>query len=326
MEYPIFKLPQYIKEIMDNPINAIQKPIEPIYPVKPSPIEYSQNASTFFGMLIVLSIFMILGTVATGSEEAFGIISITVIILIISIIGVSSSNSNRKSKDEEYKTKLNQYNKELADYEVKSKEFNAATISYNELIESLNTPKKMEKFKFESIKNELLNQSVEIVENINPKKGVTEIFFEKNLRKYFQESILVDCAFSIQEFDSGNYYSPDFIYYDSKTNLKLDIEVDEPYTMDSKKPIHYQFSDDERDKFILSVGAFIIRFTEKQVFENPDGCCKTIAECINSILPNQIDIELFENTTELENFEQPSIFEARKMAEENYREKYLSNN
>ncbi|TEB40545.1 hypothetical protein D0809_30065, partial [Flavobacterium circumlabens] len=100
-----------------------------------------------------------------------------------------------------------------------------------------------------------------------------ESYFDYKLSKYFKGHIKTK-----KVIDNGwKYpYQPDFILYYQKYNLCIDIEIDEPYAMGSKKPIH--FDDDKRNKFFLSKGWHIIRFAEEQICRYPDLCCKMISE------------------------------------------------
>ena len=98
-------------------------------------------------------------------------------------------------------------------------------------------------------------------------------------------------------FDEYNYkeikqyiYEPDFIYYDKE--LLIDIEIDEPYIFETKKPIHYfdeatqKHKDVKRNNYFNQLGWVVIRFSEKQVVENPYGCCLEIAELIEQLTMN----------------------------------------
>lgn len=53
-----------------------------------------------------------------------------------------------------------------------------------------------------------------------------------------------------------NYsYRPDFCLYWAKKQLYIDIEIDEPYDIVSRKPIHYQGNGDNlRDRYFIRNG------------------------------------------------------------------------
>ena len=42
-----------------------------------------------------------------------------------------------------------------------------------------------------------------------------------------------------QTLDEDIYYYPDFTFICDETRLHIDIEIDEPYSLPDKKPIHY---------------------------------------------------------------------------------------
>ena len=68
-------------------------------------------------------------------------------------------------------------------------------------------------------------------------------------------------------------YEPDFVLYDSKVGLYIDVEIDEPYDGYSRRPTHtIDGHDDLRDRFFTESGWVVVRFTEHQIHTNPDGC------------------------------------------------------
>src|SRR4051812_45600587 len=81
----------------------------------------------------------------------------------------------------------------------------------------------------------------------NYKSGLTENYFEYKLDKYFRGHIKTK-----KVIDNGwKYpYQPDFILYYQIHNLCIDIEIDEPYVLSNKLPIH--FNDEKRNNFFLS--------------------------------------------------------------------------
>ncbi len=126
------------------------------------------------------------------------------------------------------------------------------------------------------------------------KKGKSELMFLRVLLKFFSENIRTNIA-----TESYPQFYPDFVYICQDTGLCLDIEIDEPYDYESKIPIHYKGGKDEqRNKYFLANNWLVIRFTEKQVLNFPEECCKfirNIVECIKSNktynIPNSIEKE-----------------------------------
>lgn len=158
-------------------------------------------------------------------------------------------------------------------------------------------------------------------------RGFTEPAFEEELKTYFLRQRNIQ--FFIDRFlivsDKTRPYEPDFVLIDEKENLNLfiDIEIDEPYDGIGRFPTHCKGQDNYRNQYFNDRGWIVIRFSEKQVHENPKGCCRHIAEVINSVN------DKFSIPQELQKY--PTIQEeqfwtkvkAEKWAKENYREKYL---
>ncbi|MBD3637216.1 MAG: hypothetical protein HUJ25_07695 [Crocinitomicaceae bacterium] len=150
------------------------------------------------------------------------------------------------------------------------------------------------------------------------KSGKTEGYFEYKLNKYFNGHIKTNKAIN----NGWKYpYQPDFILYYPKYNLCVDIEIDEPYAMGSKKPIH--FNDEKRNNFFLSKGWHIIRFAEEQICKYPDLCCKMISEFIRFTTGECIWTEGMEDFKDIPDISAWTKNEAEKMANSSYRNDYL---
>ena len=102
-------------------------------------------------------------------------------------------------------------------------------------------------------------------------------------------------------YDQGFHYTPDFAYIDEKTNLHIDIEIDEPYGYKSKKPLHYSGLEKEkiRDEFFLDCLWIVIRFSEEQIVKYPQSCCQEIAKVINQITRYNSVLSSFTNIKQL---------------------------
>ena len=119
-----------------------------------------------------------------------------------------------------------------------------------------------------------------------------------------------------------NYsYRPDICLCWEEKNLYIDIEVDEPYDIVSRKPIHYKESGDNlRDRYFIRNGWCVIRFTEQQVHDNIKGVTNYIKRLLRW-LTNDERIKFDEDS--LNSVERWSYDQAEQMASDNTREKYL---
>jgi very-short-patch-repair endonuclease len=80
---------------------------------------------------------------------------------------------------------------------------------------------------------------------------------------------------------SLGFYTPDVIVHDPRTNLWIDVEIDDPWFTNLQTgiptPNHTQGSDDRRNRFFLDQGWIVIRFAEEQVALHHQSCLKVVA-------------------------------------------------
>lgn len=115
-------------------------------------------------------------------------------------------------------------------------------------------------------------------------------------------------------------YKPDIAIVWREKNIFIDVEIDEPYDIISRKPIHYKgCSDKLRNSYFLDNGWFIIRVAEKQIVDNCKGVVDFIKFCFFQLAE---DIR-FKSKNNVNSIERWSYSEAKKWAEEDYRETYL---
>jgi hypothetical protein len=180
------------------------------------------------------------------------------------------------------------------------------------------------------------------------KKGKSEIFFYSKLYEWFGEKIYMDVGISSKNLKT--IFVPDFLYYDLETNLHIAIEIDEPYSLLDKKPIHYFFQEDEayysmqgdifynkdygsfgkkpysfsRMNEIKDAGWIIIRFDEKQIIETSDECCYFIYDFITKNLKLDSPNVQISTTNILQKSKSWTHDEAINMQKNRIREYYLS--
>lgn len=156
--------------------------------------------------------------------------------------------------------------------------------------------------------------------NSQAQTGRSEWAFGEVLQGYFGSLIQTRVTLSIPDY--RHPYSPDFAYIDPTHNLFIDIEIDEPYTGDPPKAIHYIGKDDKRNQFFSERGWIVIRFAEQQVVEQPDSCCKVIAELIADLLNEPAHLLTFTGVAKISPIKQWTKAEASEMAKNRFREQY----
>lgn len=159
------------------------------------------------------------------------------------------------------------------------------------------------------------------------RKGYKEDDFLQYIRKYFKETFeIYDDRYVLTK---KNRYEPDISLLNEKNgiNIFLDIEIDEPYEgindIKNRKPTHFRFADVNRNNEFKNRGWIVVRFAEIQIHQNPDGCCRFIADVIKSIYP-QFNIPLgLMVAKRLEPVLQWTKELALNWSAQNYREQYL---
>ena len=120
----------------------------------------------------------------------------------------------------------------------------------------------------------------------NGNVGISEKKFLQYVKKHFTEIFHVSNEMSLFVKGKSMPYEPDITLWniiDDKL-ICIDIEIDEPYAGGTNSPTHCKGYDVERNKDFLNRGWTIIRFTENQVVEYPERCCKVIAEVVDELV------------------------------------------
>lgn len=160
------------------------------------------------------------------------------------------------------------------------------------------------------------------------RKGVSEEKFCKMLRKYIKGAdVLDDISLHIYE---NTAIEPDIaIVTKSGKNIRIDIEIDEPYSGYDRKPIHYLgCGDDIRDENLTKVGWITLRFAEEQIVWSPLCAIKVILRFLNKIdsticIPKELNTDIEQRGEKFNKIPRWTKDDAVKMAEMKYRENYL---
>ena len=157
-------------------------------------------------------------------------------------------------------------------------------------------------------------------------RGYTEENFEFRLRNSLRNStrykVIGDV--SILTAEGIHPFEPDIAIVETSDTLgvRIDIEIDEPYGGYDKIPIHYVGCGDEfRDRNLANLGWLVVRFSEKQIFEEPDNCINYLLQLLNQIDP---DFTISCQGTIPTSDKRWTEVEARIMAIQKYREKLLN--
>ena len=155
--------------------------------------------------------------------------------------------------------------------------------------------------------------------------GASEKRFGEILEQYFPGRVFPQMEIPIPDWSKPHNYSTDFCIAIKEVNLWLDVEIDEPYDYKTGNPTHCW--DDPRDAnrntFFLNKGWIVIRFSEQQVVQHPESCCKEIASVIKSVTGIELFFKPLQTISILAPSKMWSKREAKQMAKRQFRNQYL---
>ena len=157
------------------------------------------------------------------------------------------------------------------------------------------------------------------------RRSYKEESFQESINKYFTTNYIICGNVRLNTGKNTRPYEPDIALI-SKTqiNIRIDIEIDEPYAAISRQPIHCIGEDQMRDIYFTDRGWIVIRFSEHQVHTQEFECLKYLALILNKIDPNfTIPMEL-NRPLILKSEKVWDIIQAQKWEKEFYRETYLN--
>ncbi len=156
------------------------------------------------------------------------------------------------------------------------------------------------------------------------RRGFKDENFERSIASVFSE-FQVSGNVRLNTGEKNRPYEPDIaIICSTNKNIRIDVEIDEPYAGITRQPTHCKGDDINRDNYFKDRGWIVIRFSEYQVHTQERECLKFIAAVINSI-DNSFQISsVFERIKNIKNEVLWDIVQAQKWEKEKYRETYLN--
>jgi very-short-patch-repair endonuclease len=157
------------------------------------------------------------------------------------------------------------------------------------------------------------------------RRGFKEESFQKAIEYYFQDKFQVSGNIRLNTGKHTRPFEPDIAIIDtSNKNIRIDIEIDEPYAGITRQPTHCKWEDVNRDNYFKERGWVVIRFSEHQIHFQEKKCLKFIASFISSIDNSfQVPLELQSNTNPT-NQDLWDIVKAQKWEKQKFREEYLN--
>jgi len=290
MNYPEIYYPYFYQEIAESE-PELKKPVVPCKPMIPGipQIEKDENTGCLFVpfILIVLA-FLLIDIMNFKIVASF---------FVLSLISVGLYMSGKKDKQLYYK-KLKEYENAKRDYTRKIQIYESQILKYQENVAQYHKSviKSLKKKKLRTYRNNLYNnlyqgESVDFEfcnDDEDVLRGKSESFFYKYLKKIEGVKVWRSSKLPVGEA----YYYPDFLIVVKSHEFYIDLEIDEPYEMHGRVPIHYEIIDEygdigsidfNRNEYFTDCGWFVIRFAEEQVVSAPNECIDFIKQFIDKI-------------------------------------------
>lgn len=271
------------------------------------------KVSTFNFGFIVLG-----GGLLMLSLSEIGIVGVGFGVILIIIQHFSIQSAKRK------------HNRELHTYTVAKRaleEYPGKLLRYQQDVVRQREPGYTEQYRREQVARVLGGSTtptpMSAIQQLTIRKGSSEANFEPVLKRWLGASYVHStvCLPIVYRSFEDNYYYPDFVYQ-HPSGLRIDIEIDEPYTGTGKAPIHYRGQDTQRNRYFTENGWVVVRFAEQQIVTQPELCCKLLAELISQLVPGQENFTTATGT--LAPVPQWTFEQAKEMARGNIRTSYSS--
>ena len=157
------------------------------------------------------------------------------------------------------------------------------------------------------------------------RRGFKEESFQNSIEQCFGKDFVVLGNVRLNTGKETRPFEPDIAIIDkSNSNLRIDIEIDEPYAGITRQPTHCKGEDVNRDIYFVDRGWIVIRFSEYQVHLQENDCLKFIAEAIKSAIPNYEIPNQLVNQSAIQVEKLWDIVQAQKWEKAKYREQYLN--
>lgn len=157
------------------------------------------------------------------------------------------------------------------------------------------------------------------------RRGFKEESFQELIFQSFSSDFQILGNVRLNTGKSTRPFEPDIaIISKGIKNIRIDIEIDEPYAGITRQPTHCIGEDNNRDNYFKDRGWIVIRFSEYQVHTRKNQCLKYIATVIKSIdssykIPSSLKVP-----SDIKNEKLWDIVQAQKWERANYREEYLN--
>lgn len=158
------------------------------------------------------------------------------------------------------------------------------------------------------------------------RRGFKENVFQNSIEKYFGKLFEISGNVRLNTGKETRPFEPDIAIIEKGDtyNLRIDIEIDEPYAGLTRQPTHCKGDDLMRDSYFVDRGWIVIRFSEFQVHTQELECLKLIAQVIKKVDSSYSIPSDLESVSNLKVEKVWDIVQAQKWEKVKYREQYLN--
>lgn len=263
-----------------NPKDA-SEPNMPKIPTEVTETYKTRNWGCLVPFLLVAFLFTLPAFFISPDDLGLAIIVALLWIPFILLMGYKAGVGKEETKsrirrlsqneiDELTKNAQIKYQHDLISYRKLKKEYDNKLIEYNQ---NLNLQAKLlDKYAnliVPTIFKRILITYPQLKDCENPpQRGKSEDMLFYSLMKELPSYVKMDKVL-------GNY-APDLILHNG-CSCPIDLEIDEPYELRTKKEIHYiGCGDEERNNFFTSNDWFVLRFSENQIKSHLNECLKIV--------------------------------------------------
>jgi len=157
------------------------------------------------------------------------------------------------------------------------------------------------------------------------RRGYKELDFQKSINKNFGNQFEIAGSVRLNTGKETRPFEPDIAIIEKErtNNIRIDIEIDEPYAGLTRQPTHCKGDDVLRDTYFIDRGWIVIRFSEYQIHIQENKCLKYIAQILNKIDSHYtIPVNLL-SVKDLKAEKLWDVVQSQKWEKEKYRENYL---
>lgn len=151
-------------------------------------------------------------------------------------------------------------------------------------------------------------------------RGYKEEAFEQALKLRLGKThsqFMVQGGVALYHSSTARPYEPDIAIIERNGSIRVDIEIDEPYSGYKRNAIHLLGTDEANDRHRNRLGWVVLRFTEHQVHCHTEQCLLFVEQLLTALSKGQ-DCKVV-----VPEEKAWSLVEAQKMERERYRESYL---